>query len=70
MVVVWGLEVTAERADQVRSWRSQEDGTWRVVAGLASDAWGGPGPNQLFGRDLCEAAAGRLGEDPNAPPWN
>ncbi|WP_458247262.1 hypothetical protein [Streptomyces sp. MAI_2237] len=40
---------------------------WRRAA---SDLWGSDwGSNQIFGRDLCAAAAKLLGQDPDAEPW-
>jgi hypothetical protein len=73
MIEIWGMLLTPERAEQIRAWRAEEDGTWRVVASKAADTWGartGAWNNQLFGMDLCTAAAGMLGEDPNREPWN
>ena len=64
-------EMTADKAAQVRGWRVDEELTWRGVATLASDAWGPDfTDNQLYGRELCVAAARALGEDPDAEPWN
>ncbi|MYQ47860.1 hypothetical protein GTW40_22890 [Streptomyces sp. SID4985] len=63
--------ITPEMADRIRTWRCDEDYTWRAVAQAASDLWGSErGSNQLFGRDLCVAAARLLGEDPDREPWN
>lgn len=76
LLAPWGVSLTDERAEQVRRWRISEvdDATWRGVAGLAAAAWPDVSPdydgNQLFGRDLCSAAATLLGEDPDAEPWN
>jgi hypothetical protein len=45
--------------------------TCRAVAEAASELWGSPyGSNQLYGEDLCAAAAQTLGEDHNKAPWN
>ena len=67
----WDFDLTLDRARQVRRWRSEEHGTWRVVAHRADETWGtASGGNQLFGQDLCEASAHMLGENPNAEPWN
>ncbi|MGW7442277.1 hypothetical protein [Kitasatospora sp. NPDC054795] len=56
---------------QIRTWRVDEDFTWRSVARAATDRWGsGYGSNQIYGRDLCVAAAKVLGEDPDREPWN
>jgi hypothetical protein len=67
----WGLELTLERAQQIRTWRCLDDCTWRAVAAHADEAWGTAWDgNQLYGRDLCEASARLLGEDPAADPWN
>jgi hypothetical protein len=63
--------ITAQMAVQVRAWRVDEERSWRAVAEAASDLWGfGWGSNQLFGEDLCAAAARVLGEDVRAAPWN
>ncbi|WP_241844631.1 hypothetical protein [Kitasatospora sp. CB01950] len=58
-------------ASQIRTWRCDEDCTWRAVAQAATDLWGSEwGSNQIYGRDLCVAAAELLGEDPDREPWN
>ncbi|MFE0098959.1 hypothetical protein [Streptomyces sp. NPDC059009] len=63
--------VTAEMAAQIRIWRVDEDLSWRSVAQAATDLWGSEwGSNQIYGRDLCVAAAKVLGEDPDQEPWN
>ncbi|MFE2597802.1 hypothetical protein [Streptomyces sp. NPDC057617] len=63
--------ITPEMAVQIRTWRVDEEFSWRAVAQAASDLWGsGWGSNQLFGADLCVAAAKVLGEDPHQEPWN
>ncbi len=70
-IEVWGVELTVERARQVRAWRVDKGETWRGVAGRADCLWGSDSSsNQLFGEDLCGAAARLLGEDPNKEPWN
>lgn len=70
-VDVWGLDLTPERARQVRQWRVEQDCTWRVVAHNADEAWGTDSKgNQLYGQDLCEQSACLLGEDPHSDPWN
>jgi hypothetical protein len=67
----WGVGLTDNGAARVRQWRVDERHSWRGVAAAASEAWGlNHGSNQLFGRDLCNAAARRLGEDPYNEPWN
>lgn len=64
-------EITPKKAAQIRRWRVDEDFTWRGVAQAASDLWGsGHGSNQFYGIELCAAAAGVLGEDPDREPWN
>lgn len=69
--MVWGVEVTHEKATQIRGWRVGAQLTWRDVAQEASDAWGlHHGSNQEFGQRLCKAAASVLGEDPHREPWN
>ncbi|SBT40374.1 hypothetical protein GA0070611_1239 [Micromonospora auratinigra] len=68
---VWDLLVTAEMARQIRHWRVVEDCSYRVVARLADETWGSAtGGNQLFGEDLCAAAARMSGEYLNAEPWS
>ncbi|MFJ6769451.1 hypothetical protein ACIQOV_00470 [Kitasatospora sp. NPDC091257] len=63
--------LTTEMAVQIRTWRVDEDFTWRSVARAATDLWGSEyGSNQIYGRDLCVAAAKVLGEDPDREPWN
>lgn len=63
--------VTVERAKQVRSWRVEDEMSWRAVAQAATDAWGSDyGSNQLFGEELCRAAAVMLGDDPSSEAWN
>lgn len=63
--------ITPEMAAQIRTWRCDEDYSWRAVAQAASDLWGSEwGSNQLFGEDLCVAAAKLLGENPYREPWN
>lgn len=63
--------LSAERAAQVRNWRVEHEMTWRAVAQAATDAWGSAhGSNQVFGEELCHAAAVMLGEDPFSGPWN
>ena len=69
---VWGVEMTRELAVKIRELRvADESLTWRGVAGNISAEFGlSCGTNQLFGRDLCNAAARLLGEDPDKEPWN
>ncbi|MFF2747567.1 hypothetical protein ACFVVA_18700 [Kitasatospora sp. NPDC058048] len=63
--------VTTEMALQIRTWRVDEEFSWRAVARAATDLWGSEyGSNQIYGRDLCVAAAKVLGEDPDGEPWN
>ncbi|MGV9339724.1 hypothetical protein [Streptomyces sp. NPDC003688] len=63
--------LTPEMAAQIRTWRCDEDHSWRAVAQAASDLWcSDMGSNQIFGRNLCVAAARLLGEDPCREPWN
>lgn len=63
--------VSAERAAQVRSWRVKHEMTWCAVAQAATDAWGSDyGSRQLFGEELCRAAAVMLGENPSSKLWN
>ena len=68
---VWGVELTLDRARQVRQWRVDQECTWRAVAAHADAAWGTDWKgNQLYGMELCERSAHLLGENPNAEPWN
>ncbi|MFG3045296.1 hypothetical protein ACGFZR_10255 [Streptomyces sp. NPDC048241] len=63
--------ITPEMAAQIRRWRCDEDYSWRAVAQAACELWGSEqGSNQIFGRDLCVAAAKLLGENPCQEPWN
>ncbi|MGW0966462.1 hypothetical protein [Streptomyces sp. NPDC002516] len=62
--------MTTEMARRIRAWRVDEEYSWRAVAQAASDLWGAPyGSNQLYGEDLCAAAARVLGEDSRREPW-
>ena len=55
-------DLTHEMAEQIRRWRVQEEYSWRGVAEAASELWGSPyGTNQLYGENLCAAAAEVLG---------
>ncbi|WP_042377828.1 hypothetical protein [Streptacidiphilus melanogenes] len=63
--------ITTEMAAQIRAWRVDGDYTCRAVAQAATDLWGSEhGSNQLYGQDLCAAAATALGEDSSKEPWN
>lgn len=63
--------ITPEMAARIRTWRCDEDYSWRAVAQAASDLWGFErGSNQIFGEDLCLAAAKVLDENPHGEPWN
>ena len=63
--------ITTEMAVQIRTWRVREGFSWRAVAQAASELWGSEyGSNQLYGEDLCVAAARVLGENPHQEPWN
>ncbi|MFI7009535.1 hypothetical protein [Streptomyces sp. NPDC050145] len=63
--------LTTEMARQIRAWRVDGEYTWRAVAQAATERWGSAyGSNQLYGQDLCEAAARLLGENPAQEPWN
>ncbi|MFJ5265824.1 hypothetical protein ACIQAC_35725 [Streptomyces sp. NPDC088387] len=65
------VAMTREMAVRIRAWRVEEGLSWRAVARAASGLWGGGhGSNQLYGEDLCVAAAEVLGEDPRKEPWN
>lgn len=57
----------------VKYLRTHEQCSWRRIAELCCDLWGGdwqPPSNQLMGVALCERAAKLLEEDPSAEPWN
>lgn len=63
--------ITTEMAVRIRAWRVDEEFSWRAVAHAASELWGSAyGSNQIYGRDLCTAAALVLGENPHEEPWN
>lgn len=63
--------MTPEMAAQVRTWRVDEEYTYRAVAQAATDLWGSDwGSNQVYGMELCFAAAHMLGDDPTQDPWN
>ncbi|WP_037601147.1 hypothetical protein [Streptacidiphilus rugosus] len=63
--------ISLETALQIRTWRVDEEYSWRAVAQAASELWGSDfGSNQLYGQDLCAVAAALLGEDPDREPWN
>jgi hypothetical protein len=63
--------MTPERAAFVRKLRVERGFTWRGVAEACSTAWEEDwGSNQLWGQDLCYAAAKVLGEDAGKAPWN
>ncbi|MFI1585785.1 hypothetical protein [Embleya sp. NPDC020630] len=63
--------MTPEMAAQVRVWRVDEEYTFRAVAQAATDLWGSAwGSNQIYGIELCTAAAEMLGEDPHTDAWN
>jgi hypothetical protein len=69
------VAITVEQAAAARRLRVDRGGTWRFVAEefytLFPDApYGDLAGNQGVGMYLCRAAARRLGEDPNADPWN
>jgi hypothetical protein len=69
-------KMTAERASRVRELRcGPVRHSWRALAEQSFEDWGadaewGPPSNQLAGMALCEIAAGMLGEDHRAEPWN
>ncbi|MFJ8444313.1 hypothetical protein [Kitasatospora griseola] len=63
--------MTPEMAAQIRTWRCDEDCSWRAVAQAATELWGSDrGSNQIYGEDLCIAAAKVLGENIDREPWN
>ena len=63
--------ITLDKARRIRAWRTDQELTWRGVAASATETWGSVfGDNQLYGRELCVAAARVLGEDPDDEPWN
>jgi hypothetical protein len=64
--------MTAKRAVRIRELRKTS--SWRAIAATCFQEWGAdamwhPESNQLAGMALCEAAAARLGESPEAFPW-
>lgn len=61
------------REYDVREWRVTQGCTWRRVAELAYEAWGGnwhPPSNQLVGMAICKWAAQKYGQDYMGGPWN
>ncbi|MFF5407264.1 hypothetical protein ACFY8K_00560 [Streptomyces misionensis] len=63
--------LTTEMAVQIRVWRVDQEFSWRAVAEAASERWGSEYcGNQLYGEELCVAAARLLGESPYEEPWN
>jgi hypothetical protein len=63
-------DLSREQVAQVRRRRVEQEFSWRGVAEAATEAWGSDfGGNQLFGEELCRAAAEALGKDPFAAPW-
>jgi hypothetical protein len=67
----WKLEITRERAGQIRVWRVDELCSWRGVASAATVAWAThEETSQMLGVELCRAAADLLGEDHRKEPWN
>ncbi|MGC0419992.1 hypothetical protein [Embleya sp. AB8] len=63
--------MTPGMAARIRTWRVDEEYTFRAVARAATDLWGSTwGSNQGYGMELCITAAEMLGEDPHADPWN
>lgn len=70
-VFIEPAELTARQAAQVRTWRVDREFSWRAVAEAAAHEWGwASGGNQLFGEELCRAAANVLGQDPRSTPWS
>lgn len=70
LVAIAGM--TMERALRIRALRVNS--SWRALAAICHTEWGedalwAPETNQLAGLALCEAAAAKLGEDPQRPPW-
>ncbi len=64
--------MTMARALRIRELRITS--SWRTIAALCHVEWGQdalwePHTNQLAGMALCEAAATKLGEDPERSPW-
>ena len=69
-VRVWDLTVTMAMARRIRAWRIDDECSYRVLATLADAEWGtATAGNQLFGEDLCIAAATMHGEHINNEPW-
>ncbi|WP_439384104.1 hypothetical protein [Amycolatopsis lexingtonensis] len=67
MTDVWTVEMSPELAELIRSWRVDEEQSWRDIAARTTRHLGlAPSDNQLAGRALCSRAAELLGEE----PWN
>ena len=65
--------LSTEQARRIKHWRVDEGFTWRAIAATAYCEFDGdwhPDSNQLWGMELCTAAAELLGENPNEDPWN
>lgn len=71
-ILGWPPDVlTSEQAAFVRFLRVEECWSWRGVASVCSDAWGGGwGSNQIAGVELCKTAAAVYGESHMEEPWN
>ena len=67
-------KLTWQQAGEVFVLRCVRGGSWRFVAEVLSERWGGDwDSNQIAGMDLCEAAGEKLGctkEEMNQEPWN
>lgn len=67
----WKIQITRDRAEQIRVWRVDEKYSWRGIASAATKWWGTyDETHQMIGVELCRAAAELLGEDHEADPWN
>ena len=63
--------MTHDHALFVRSLRVDSGLTWRGFAEECAEAWSGDwDSNQWAGKEICERAAGILGENAHGEPWN
>lgn len=65
-------QMTRDTAENVRRLRVQGRYSWRAIARWLSELGApvDPPSNQIIGMAFCCAAANKLGEDWQAPPWN
>lgn len=65
------IVMNEDRAKRVLRWRTQDHYTWREIAQHWSEFYGPDhGGNQLYGMDICDAAAEQLGGNMWDELWN